>query len=426
MTLEIILTVAAVAVLLGLSGFFSGSETAVTATSRGRMHALAQEGDERAESVNRLIANQERFLGAILLGNNLVNVLGSALATSLFLQLFGQAGVAYATLVMTALVVIFAEVMPKTYAIGNPDRFALTAAPVLSVLVRVAAPITAGVQVLVSRMLTFLTKHQAEDHFSPRQEIRGAIDLHHRAGRVVKHDRDMLGGVLDLPDLTVSDIMVHRTKMQTISADEPPEQLVQEVLHSPHTRLPIWKDDLDNIVGIVHAKALLRAVQQAGGDMSKIDIVSVAAEPWFVPDTTSLKDQLNAFLRKKAHFALVVDEYGEVMGLVTLEDILEEIVGEISDELDTAVSGVRVQADGSLVVEGTVPIRDLNRMRDWDLPDEEATTIAGLVIHEAETIPEQGQVFQFHDFRFEILKRQRNKITQLRVSPLQSTGRRDV
>jgi len=420
MTLEIILTSVAIIVLLAMSGFFSGSETAVTATSRGRMHALAQEGDKRAGAVNRLIENQERFLGAILLGNNLVNVLASALATSLFLKLFGQAGVAYATLVMTALVVIFAEVMPKTYAIGNADRYALTAAPVLAVLVRVAAPITAGVQVLVSRLLTFLTRHQAEDHFSPHQEIRGAIDLHHRAGRVVKHDRDMLGGVLDLPELTVSDIMVHRTKMETINADAAPEQLVEDVLHSPHTRLPIWQDELDNIVGIVHAKALLRAVQQAQGDMSKIDILSVAAEPWFVPDTTSLKDQLNAFLRKKAHFALVVDEYGEVMGLVTLEDILEEIVGEISDELDVTVTGIRPQPDGSLIVDGTVPIRDLNRLRDWDLPDEEATTIAGLVIHEAETIPDKGQVFRFHGFRFEILKRQRNRITQLRISPVKT------
>ncbi len=423
MILEIVLTSLAIVVLLALSGFFSGSETAVTATSRGRMHTLAREGDKRAESVNRLIKNQERFLGAILLGNNLVNVLGSALATSLFLRLFGQAGVAYATLVMTALVVIFAEVMPKTYAIGNADRYALAAAPVLSALVRVSAPITVGVQVFVSKVLTFMTKGQAEDHFSPRQEIRGAIDLHHRAGHVVKHDRDMLGGVLDLPDLTVSDIMVHRTKMQTINADIPPEQLVEEVLHSPHTRLPIWQGDLDNIVGIVHAKALLRAVQQSQGDMSMIEILSVASEPWFVPDTTSLKDQLNEFLKKKAHFALVVDEYGEVMGLVTLEDILEEIVGEIADELDTAVTGIRPQPDGSIIVDGTVPIRDLNRMRDWNLPDDEATTIAGLVIHEAETIPDQGQVFRFHGFRFEIMRRQRNKITQLRISPVQSSPR---
>jgi Mg2+/Co2+ transporter CorB len=420
MTLWIVLNVLAIIALLCLSGFFSGSETALTAASRGRMHALAQEGDTRAEAVNKLVETQERFLGAILLGNNLVNILGSALATSLFLQLFGQAGVAYATLVMTALVVIFAEVLPKTYAISNADRFALATAPILAVVVRLFSPVTATVQVLVSTLLRYATRGMDADYYSPREELRGAIDLHHREGRVFKHDRDMLGGVLDLPELTVSDIMVHRTKMETINSDEPPEQLVEAVLHSPYTRLPVWKDDLDNIVGIVHAKALLRAVQLAEGDMSKIDILSVASEPWFVPDTTSLKDQLNAFLKKKAHFALVVDEYGEVMGLVTLEDILEEIVGDISDELDIAASGVRTQPDGSMIVEGTVPIRDLNRLLDWDLPDEEATTIAGLVIHEAETIPEKGQVFHFHGFRFEILRRQRNKITQMRISPVQA------
>ena len=423
MTLEMILTIAAIVLLLALSGFFSGSETALTAASRGRMHALAQEGDARAQAVNKLVETQERFLGAILLGNNLVNILGSALATSLFLQLFGQAGVAYATLVMTALVVIFAEVLPKTYAIGNADRFALATAPVLTVLVRLFSPVTAGVQILVSALLSFTGHGREDDRFSPRQELRGAIDLHHREGRVFKHDRDMLGGVLDLPDLTVSDIMIHRTKMETVNGDDPPEQLVEAVLQSPYTRLPVWKGELDNIVGVVHAKALLRAVQEAGGDMGQIDILSVASSPWFVPDTTSLKDQLNAFLKKKAHFALVVDEYGEVMGLVTLEDILEEIVGEISDELDVAVSGVRTQADGSVIAEGTVPIRDLNRLLDWNLPDEEATTIAGLVIHEAETIPEQGQVFKFHGFRFEILRRQRNKITQLRISPDHSDAR---
>ncbi len=420
MTIWIVLNVLAIIALLCLSGFFSGSETALTAASRGRMHALAQEGDKRAEAVNKLVETQERFLGAILLGNNLVNILGSALATSLFLQLFGQAGVAYATLVMTALVVIFAEVLPKTYAISNADRFALATGPILTVVVRLFSPITVAVQALVSALLRFATRGMDADYYSPREELRGAIDLHHREGRVFKHDRDMLGGVLDLPELTVSDIMVHRTKMETINCDEPPEQLVEAVLHSPYTRLPVWKDDLDNIVGIVHAKALLRAVQLADGDMSKIDILAVASEPWFVPDTTSLKDQLNAFLKKKAHFALVVDEYGEVMGLVTLEDILEEIVGDISDELDIAASGVRTQPDGSMIVEGTVPIRDLNRLLDWDLPDEEATTIAGLVIHEAETIPEKGQVFHFHGFRFEILRRQRNKITQMRISPVQT------
>src|SRR4029079_649473 len=244
--------------------------------------------------------------------------------------------------------------------------------------------------------------------------------LHHKEGGVVKLDRDMLGGVLDLRELAVSDIMVHRTKMDAIDAELPPGQIVDAALKSAHTRLPLWRGEREEIVGVLHAKTLLRALRETRGDVSKLDIMGLATEPWFVPDTTTLKDQLSAFLKKKAHFAVVVDEYGEVMGLVTLEDIIEEIVGDITDETDIAPIAARVQSDGSLIVDGSVPIRDVNRMMDWDIPDDEATTIAGLVIHEAQTIPDTGQRFTFHDFRFEVLRRQRNRITSLRVTPLGS------
>src|SRR5690606_25074330 len=198
----------------------------------------------------------------------------------------------------------------------------------------------------------------------------------HREGAVVKQDRDRMGGLLDLHELEVSDIMIHRTNMRMVNADDPSETLVREILQSPHTRMPLWKGTTENIVGVIHAKDLLRALNEVGNDFAKIDIMKVASKPWFVPDTTSLQDQLNAFLRRKSHFAIVVDEYGEVEGLVTLEDIIEEIVGEIADEHDLDMQGVKQEADGSVVVDGTVPIRDLNRALDWDLPDEEATTIA--------------------------------------------------
>jgi Mg2+/Co2+ transporter CorB len=256
------------------------------------------------------------------------------------------------------------------------------------------------------------------DVLSAHDEIRGAIDLHHKEGGVVKLDRDMLGGVLDLRELTVSDIMVHRTTMDAIDVDLPVEQVVDAALKSSHTRVPLWRGEREEIVGILHAKTLLRALRDAGGDLGKLDIMSLATPPWFVPDSTTVKDQLNAFLKRKAHFAVVVDEYGEVMGLVTLEDIIEEIVGEITDETDIASSAARVQPDGSLIVDGLVPIRDVNRMMDWNLPDDEATTIAGLVMHEAQAIPYQGQRFNFHGFRFEVLRRQKNRITSLQVTPL--------
>ena len=413
------LTIALIVVLVALSGFFSGSETALTAASRARMNRLAEEKNKRAALVLKLTDDLERLIGAMLLGNNLVNILASALATSVFLTLFGDAGVVYATLVMTAIVVIFAEVMPKTYAISNTDRFALAVAPILRFIVWLFAPVTKTVQWIVRGILRIFGVDVSEttNVLSPHEELRGAINLHHREGGVIKRDRDMLGGILDLADLDVSDIMVHRKNMTMLDASSSNEDIVAEVLASPHTRMPLWKDEPDNIVGVLHSKDLLRAMASVGWKPDALRILDVASEPWFIPDTTPLQAQLNAFLRRKTHFALVVDEYGGLMGLITLEDILEEIVGDISDEHDIDRTRIRMQADGSVIVTGSLPIRDLNRALDWSLPDDEATTIAGLVIHEARAIPEVGQAFNFHGAKFEILRRQRNQLAVLRVTP---------
>ena len=420
MTLGLGITLGAILGLLIISAYFSGSETALTAASRARMHALEEDGNKRARIVNRLLLTRERLIGAILLSYNLANIAASALATSVLLKIFGDAGVAYATIVMTVLVVLFAEVLPKTYAIVNADRMALAVAPVIRFVVAVLAPVTAAMQFLVRQTLRLFGISVSPDTevLSAHEEIRGAIELHHKEGGVVKLDRDMLGGVLDLRELTVSDIMVHRTNMDAIDAELPTGEIVDAALKSPHTRLPLWRGEREEIVGVLHAKTLLRALRESKGDPSKIDVMGLATPPWFVPDTTTLKDQLNAFLKRKAHFSIVVDEYGEVMGLLTLEDIIEEIVGDITDETDIAASLAKPQPDGSLIVDGLVPIRDVNRLMEWDLPEEEATTVAGLVIHEAQTIPNPGQAFTFHDFRFEVLRRHRNRITSLRVTPL--------
>ena len=420
MSFEIGLTIAAVVVLLALSAFFSGSETALTAASKARMHALEQEGDTRAAQVNSLLANSHRFIGTVLLGNNLVNILASALTTSLLIGLFGEVGVAYATVGMTVLVVIFSEVLPKTYAIAYPDRVALAVAPLMRGLIFAFRPATMTVEFVV-RMILKLTPSREDDAaniLAAHEEIRGTIELQTKEGAVARGDAAMLGGVLDLRDLQVADIMVHRTKMETVSADDPPSKILDELLKTQYTRMPIWRDEPENIVGILHTKDLLSALGRAGWDVGKLDVMSFAGEPWFVPDTTSLKTQLNQFLKQKQQMALVVDEYGEVQGLITLEDILEEIVGQIADEHDTHESAIRPQADGTVNVDGTVAIRDLNRHMGWELPDEEATTVAGLVIHEAQTIPEPGQTFTFHGYRFEILRKARNKITALRVQPI--------
>jgi len=412
-------SILAILVLLSMSGFFSGSETALTAVSRARMLQLERQGDKRAGVVSLLISARERLIGALLLGNNLVNILASALATNVFLSLFGDAGVVYATLVMTALVLVFAEVLPKTWAISTPDRFAVAVSPIVRLVVILFGPVVMGVEVIVRFMLKALGADVSNQNvLSAHDELRGTVDLQHLEGGLVKAERDRIGGLLDLADLEVSDVMVHRTKMNTLNADDDPQVLINAALDSPHTRLPLWRGETDNYIGVLHAKDLLRALARAGGDVSKIEIEQLVSPPWFVPDTTSLQDQLNAFLKRKAHFALVIDEYGEVMGLVTLEDILEEIVGEISDEHDVELAGVRPQPDGSIIVDGGVPIRDLNRALDWRLPDDEATTIAGLVIHEARMIPDERQAFTFHGYRFTVLRREKNRVTRLRITPL--------
>ncbi len=420
MTKEDWLTLSAVIVCLLVSAFFSGSETALTASSRARMLRLEKQGNRQAASVNRLLAARERMLGALLFGNNAVNIAASALATGLLLAWFGQVGVAYATLVMTVVVVVFSEILPKTAAINSPDRIALAIAAPMAFIVRVLGPVLMAVEALVRSILKLFGIRVGEDQpiLSAHEELRGAVDLLHREGGVEKHDRDMFGGVLDLRELEVSDVMIHRTEMVTMNADASSEEIVRAALEAPVTRLPLWRDKPENIVGMLHAKDLLRALQNVEGDPERVDIAAIVTPPWFVPDTTPLSEQLKAFRRRKTPLALVVDEYGEVMGLVTLEDILEEIVGDITDEHDVAVPGVRPQLDGAVNVDGSVPIRDLNRAMEWTLPDEAATTIAGLVIHESRSIPDVGQSFTFHGFRFRVLKRERNRITLLRITPL--------
>jgi Mg2+/Co2+ transporter CorB len=409
---------AAVLICLLLSAFFSGSETALTASSRARMLRLEKQGNRRAAAVNRLLAARERMLGALLIGNNAANIAASALATGVLLAWFGEVGVVFATLVMTVLVVVFAEILPKTAAINASDRFALRVARPIEWCVRIFGPVLVAIEKIVRWLLRRFGIAGAHSILDAHEELRGAVDLLHHEGGVEKLHRDMFGGVLDLRELEVSDVMVHRTKMQTIDIDDPPEKVVRQVLEAPYTRLPLWSGTPENIVGMLHAKDLLRALQAADGDPTKVDIRALATTPWFVPDTTPLYEQLREFRRRKTHFAIVVDEYGVVMGHVTLEDILEEIVGDIADEHDIELPGVRPQPDGSVNVDGGVPIRDLNRVMEWNLPDEEATTIAGLVIHEARSIPEPGQSFTFHGFRFRVLRRNRNRITALRITPL--------
>jgi Mg2+/Co2+ transporter CorB len=420
-------TCGAIAVLLMLSAFFSGSETALTAASRGKLRSQADKGSRGAEKALDITEDNERLIGSVLLGNNLVNILAASLATALFTRVFGESGVALATLVMTLLVLIFAEVLPKTYAITAPETAAARVAGVIGLLVTVFAPVVSAVRLLVRLVLrVFGVRTDPDSHIlAVREEIAGAIQLGHSEGIVEKEDRDRILGALDLAERTVEEIMLHRSGIEMINADDDPADILAQCLESNHTRLPVFKDEQENIIGVVHAKDLLRAMHSqfvesgAEPDFSAFDLSKVAKKPYFVPDTTSLDDQMRQFLKRRSHFALVVDEYGSLRGLITLEDILEEIVGEITDEFDPAAEHpIRKSEDGQFLIDGAMTIRDLNRASDWNLPDEEANTIAGLVIHEAQTIPVVGQVFAFHGFRFEVMARKDNRITKLKVRPL--------
>jgi len=405
--------------LLAISALFSAAETALTGASRGRMHQLEREGDPAAKRVNKLLDDQETMIGAVLLGYNAINIAASAIATEFITKSIpGAWGVAAATGVMTVLVLVFAEVLPKTIAISRADAVARAVSGPMVVVVKVFGPIIFAIQWLVRQMLRpfGINLSMETDVLAAHEEIRGAVEYHHSEGLVESRDRLMLGGVLDLAEMDVSQVMVHRKSIVMLDADLPPREVVREALEAPHTRLPLYQDDPENIIGVLHAKDLLKALADADGGLDSLDIKAIRRDAWFIPDTTNLKDQLNAFLKARSHFAIVVDEYGALQGLVTLEDILEEIVGDIEDEYDPALQGIRRQADGSVNVDGAVAIRDLNRAMDWDLPDEDAVTVAGLVIHEAQTIPEPGQTFIFHHHRFQVLRRQRNQITALKVS----------
>ena len=402
-----------VGLLIVASAFFSSAETALTAASDARMRQLANKGNKRAKIVEKLRADREGLIGSILIGNNAVNVLGSALATSFAIALFGEGGLVWATIGMTVLLVVFAEVMPKTYAFTYADSYALRIAPVLQIVVRALSPLSVGIRLLATQII----RPNPDAHENREEELRGLIELQGNDGNADDRERKaMLSSILDLNEISVEAIMTHRGTVSMINADDQVEDILRFVLNSPHTRHPVFSGKSDNIVGVLHVKDLLRAVGEAESGMILPETVqNIASDAYFVPETTLLFDQLQAFRSRREHFAVVVDEYGDFRGIVTLEDILEEIVGDIDDEHDIDLAGLTPQADGSWLVDGNVTIRDLNRTLGWQLPDEDASTVAGLVLFESRTIPNPGQEFRFHDIRFRIVKRKGNRLTRLRL-----------
>ncbi len=408
--------------LLVCSAFFSASETALTALSRARIYNLVMDGDKRAMLVSNLRKKKEALIGAVLLGNNAVNIAASAIATAITIKLFGteDGGLVIVTVIMTLLVVIFTEVLPKTYAIQNSERVALALAPALAIIVKLLYPITHAIQLFIRGLLHLfgVDVSQSNTLVSATDVIRGTIELHHQEGRMIKQERDMLGSILDLNDIEVGSIMLHRKEVEALSTDLPPKELVDAALGTMHSRIPLYRDEPDNIIGLLHVKDLIKAIGDSDGKITSEGIVDTCHKPWFIPETTSLRDQLLAFRSKRQHFAFVVDEYGAWLGIVTLEDIIEEIVGNIEDEHDETQTTIQKQADGSYIVSGDVTLRDLNRALDWSLPDDDASTIAGLLIHEAQTIPSKNEHFEFHGLRFTVLEKKATQITRLKLYKL--------
>ena len=422
MSLATGLTIAAIIGLLLLNAVLSAARTAFFEASRTRLSELQKKGEAGAERMLALLEDEERTTAALALAQGVVLILAVAGTTVLLARLSMPLEILIGAVLVALAFAFFGFALPRALAAARPENVAMALAGPMTA----ATAVMGGLATLLDRaargLLRLSGREGQQDGQSVHEELRETIDLHIKEGTVIKNDRDMLSGILAMQDLEVADIMVHRTKMTMIDGAEDPKEIVAKVLKSGHTRIPVWKDSPDNIVGVLHAKNLFAALQKHNGDATKIDLEDILLPPWFVPDTRAIPDQLNAFLKRKSHFAIVVDEYGEVQGLVTLEDIIEEIVGDIKDEHDAVASGVRPKPDGSYLVDGGVPIRDLNRAFDWTLPDAEANTLAGLVIHEARMIPEVGQTFVFHGFRFEILKKRRHQITALRMMPMKREG----
>lgn len=406
-------------VLLVLSAFFSGSETAFTAVSQARMHAAEKDGDKRAALINKILSKKDRMIGALLLGNNVVNITASSMAAGVLISIFGESGVFYASAVMTVLIVIFVEVLPKTYAFYHADKMARFVAPLVHFFITIFSPITSVITRIVRSSLLVLgvdvTKEIKDG--SHLEVLRGVIDMHRGDDAEIVRQRAMLRSVLDLADVAVHEIMTHRKNVLMLDVDDPVPYLVDEIMKCPYSRIPLYRGSPDNIIGVIHTKWLMREIKAVQGNLDAINLEILANDPWYIPNSTVLFDQLQAFRNRGEHFAFIVDEYGTCEGIVTLEDILEEIVGEISDEHDMRMTGVRRQRDGSFIVSGEVTIRDLRRELDWELPDHHYSTVSGLIIHESRLIPRAGQTFRFYGYTFEITRRHRNQITQVRIIP---------
>ena len=406
--------------LIILSAFFSGSETSLTSASKPRMHNLARTGKKNAKIFEELFKNKEMLICTILFANNLVNILASAIATKILIELTNNEGILYATVIMTLMILIFGELIPKTLALSKADQFALKIAPFMKVLVYILYPLTVTLNFIATFILkifgvNYLNFKKEEVSEKREEELRGAIDLHGEDSS--KDEKNMLKSILDLDDITVGSIMIPRKDIFSLPSNIKYNELITKLNNSPHSRIPIWEKNPENIIGIFHIRKL---IEIKANDPKAFEIKSLCQKPWFIPESTRLDNQLLEFKRRKEHFSIVVDEYGEFLGIVTLEDIIEEIVGEIDDEHDVlkmskGTKDIKSISGRSFLVKGNVTIRELNKELNINIPVLNASTVAGLVLYESRTIPKKGQIFSFFNLKFEILSKKNNQITLVKI-----------
>ncbi|MGX9891836.1 HlyC/CorC family transporter [Wolbachia endosymbiont of Protocalliphora sialia] len=409
----LISVLSAIFFLLILSFLFSGAETGLTSISRSRVNKLKLDGNKRAKIIDRLLNTKELTIGTILLCNTIINITCSALFTAIFINFFESEGIFFSTAMMTFCILLFCEVLPKTYAMQNPEKFTLLSTYFMLFFVKILSPLTLGIQFIVNLILKLCGLHKNREVISAADAMRNMITLHRSEGTMLQQDLDMLSSILDLAETEISQIITHRRNLFSLDIDRNKEELIKEILTSSHSRVPLWQKEPDNVVGVVHVKNLINALREKG---DKIDITQVMSKPWFIPESTPLSVQLHNFRKNRKHLAFVIDEYGALQGIVTLEDILEEIVGEISDEHDLITENfIKKISDNMYHIEGKSTIRDINRQLHWDLPDEEATTLAGMIVNEIERIPEENEEFSMYGFYFKILKKDKNIITMIEV-----------
>jgi Mg2+/Co2+ transporter CorB len=414
--------ISAVLFLLFLSALFSCFETAIVATSRAKIHRLRAEGNRRAKILEGLLKNREKVVSTMLLGNNAINILASAITTTVFLEIFGDKGLFYATILMTVTVLIFSEILPKSYAIKHPDSISLFFAPLISFLVTIFFPLTNSAQKIVDFVISLFSKKPSKKHsISELEEIRDTVNLKHIEGSIYKYDKDMIDGVLDLSDTEISEIMVHRKEIESINIELPVKEIIHQALNMNYTRIPLWQNNKENIVAILNVRKLLKALYfcKSEKELEKFDLKSITTEAWFVPNTNSLRTQLFIFRKKKKRFALVIDEYGSLQGLVTLEDILEEIVGEIKEQEDSLEVNIVKIKSGACKIAGKVLIRDINKKLDWNLPEDvDAYNLAGFIISSLGRIPDEKEIFSIGEYNFEILRKKANDLIWVKIKKI--------